>query len=124
MYCWNCGVKSPDNATFCTGCGASLAGQQAPAQQTHHKQDPIGLLVPINLSPLAVIAGYLGLFSVLLIPAPFALLAGILAYRDINNNPKYGGKFRAIFGIVMGTLGSLGLAMVLLSVLGESMGRQ
>ncbi|MCI0703701.1 MAG: hypothetical protein L0241_21705, partial [Planctomycetia bacterium] len=42
--------------------------------------DPaLKMVVPLNTSALAIVAGYLGLISVLCFPAPFALLFGILA---------------------------------------------
>jgi len=66
---------------------------------------------------LAIIAGYLGLFAVLFFPAPFALLLGILAIRDIKRNPKKHGTGRAIFGVVMGGLFTLGLIAILLIAL-------
>ncbi|MDX2132397.1 MAG: GYF domain-containing protein [Planctomycetota bacterium] len=78
--------------------------------------DPgIAMLVPVGRSAYAIIAGYLGLFSVLLLPAPFALLSGILALRDIKKHPEKRGKGRAIFGIVMGVLGTGLLAFVVIS---------
>jgi uncharacterized RDD family membrane protein YckC len=55
-------------------------------------------------APLAIAAGYLGLCSVIVIPAPFALVVGILALRQLRAHPELGGKAGAIFGIVMGTL--------------------
>ena len=64
-------------------------------------------LLPVGRSGWAIAAGYLALFSVLLVPAPFALLTGILAIRDIRRNPKKHGMGRAVFGIVMGSLGTI-----------------
>ena len=61
-------------------------------------------VIPINTSGLAIVAGYVGLISVLCLPAPFALLLGILALRHLKKNPKLHGKGRAIFAIVMGGL--------------------
>jgi Domain of unknown function (DUF4190) len=68
------------------------------------------MLLPVGRSIWAIVAGYLGLISVLLVPAPFALLTGILAIRAMRRNPKLHGMGRAIFGIVMGSLGTIGLA--------------
>ena len=45
----------------------------------------------------------------LLVPGPFAVLTGILAIRDMRRNPKLHGMGRAIFGLVMGSLGTVGL---------------
>ncbi len=80
------------------------------------------LVLPIGVSGWAMAAGYLGLFSVLLVPAPFSLAAGILALRDIKANPKKHGKGRAIFGIVMGTLGVLAMIAILIAVVSQRRG--
>jgi hypothetical protein len=75
------------------------------------------VLVPVNTSGLAIVAGYLGLVSVLCFPAPFALVFGILALRHLKRHPDQDGKGRAIFGIVMGALFSLPLPFVLIGML-------
>jgi hypothetical protein len=62
------------------------------------------MIVPVGRSGCAIASGYLGLISVLIIPAPFAILTGILAIREIRRDPKKHGMGRAIFGIAMGTL--------------------
>ncbi len=77
----------------------------------------IRLLLPVGRSVWAIAAGYLALFSVLLIFAPPALICGIVAISDIRKsklgpNPKHG-MGRAIFGIVMGSLGTIALLFVL-----------
>jgi len=81
----------------------------------------VRMLLPVGRSGYAITAGYLALFSVLIVPAPFALLFGILAVCDIRKSrslphPKHG-MGRALFGIVMGALGSVVLALGLLSAL-------
>lgn len=77
-------------------------------------------LAPTNRSGWAIAAGYLGLFAVLMLPAPFALAAGILGLREIGRTPGLGGKGRAIFGIAMGGLFSALLFVVLfVSLLGR-----
>jgi uncharacterized membrane protein YhaH (DUF805 family) len=70
-------------------------------------------IYPVGRSGWAIAAGYLALFSVLLFPAPFALFCGLMALKDISRNPKKLGKPRAIFGIVMGVLGTLVLLLIL-----------
>jgi hypothetical protein len=40
MYCPNCGQEYQDDATVCTGCGATLAA--APALETDEPVDPDG----------------------------------------------------------------------------------
>ncbi len=73
-------------------------------------------VVPMNTSALAILAGYVGLVSVLCVPAPFALLLGILALQHLKKNPKLDGKGRAIFAIVMGALFSIPLVIGLVSI--------
>ncbi len=80
------------------------------------------LLLPVGRSGLAIAAGYLGLFSFVILPAPICLVVSIMAIRDIRRSrhsgrPKYG-MGRAVFGLVMGVLGTLlllgGLAVSLM----------
>lgn len=70
-------------------------------------------VLPVGRSPLAIAAGYAGLFSVLLFPGPIALLLGILALRDCRKHPERLGRGRAWFGVVMGGIGT---AFVLLFI--------
>jgi hypothetical protein len=67
------------------------------------------MVIPVGRSAWAVLAGYLGLFSVLLFPAPFAVLTGLLAIRELRRQPSKHGMGRAIFGIICGSL-VMGLA--------------
>ena len=71
------------------------------------------MLFPVGRSGWAIASGYLGLISVLCLPSPLALITGILAIREMNRNPKKHGMGRAIFGIVMGTIGTICLLFVL-----------
>ena len=72
------------------------------------------MLLPVDRSGFAIIAGYLGLLSVLVIFAPFALLFGILGIWDINKNEHKHGMGRAVFGTVMGALFTVLLVFMLL----------
>src|SRR5262245_18089341 len=65
---------------------------------------------PAARSSLAVAAGYLGLASLLLIPGPIAFFVGIIALIQLEWNPRLRGQVPAIFGTLMGGVGSLGLA--------------
>lgn len=77
-------------------------------------EDPaVRLLLPVGRSGWAIAAGYLGLFSVLLVFAPFAIVCGVLAIFDLKKNPKKCGMGRAVFGIVMGVLGTVALLAIL-----------
>ena len=77
-----------------------------PAPERIEDNAGLRLLLPLGLSGKAIAAGYLGLVSVLAIPAPAALILGIFALRDIARSrkkpPRKYGMGRAIFGIVMG----------------------
>ena len=80
----------------------------APPPLPQRMEDSAGmrLLLPVGTSGLAIAAGYVGSVSVLVVPAPLALLLGIFAIRSIRKSrrtphPKHG-MGRAIFGIVVG----------------------
>lgn len=74
-------------------------------------------LVPVGRSDMAIIAGYVGLFAVIGIGAPFAILFGILALRDIKRKPELGGRGRAIFAIVMGVVFTVLYGAMIISAL-------
>ena len=79
-----------------------------PPLPTRMGDDPgMRMLLPVGRSWLAILAGYVGLFAILVIPAPFALLLGILAIRHIRRNPGKHGMGRAVFAVVMGGLFTL-----------------
>lgn len=78
--------------------------QPYPPQQELGDDPMMRRIMPVGISGWAIASGYLGLVSVLLIPAPFAIITGILAIRAIRRNPRLHGMGRATFGIVMGTL--------------------
>lgn len=77
--------------------------------------DGLQFVIPINTSGLAIAAGYVGLISVLCLPAPLALILGILALRQLKKNPKMHGHARAIFAIAMGTIFTL-IPLVFLAI--------
>ena len=79
------------------------------------------MLIPVGRSGWAIAAGYLGLFGLVLIPAPLALVVSLIAIRDINRSrltakPKRG-MGRAIFGLIVGVLGTIALLLILLNAL-------
>ncbi len=95
---------------------------QAPQYQNDMGDDAgMRMLLPVGRSMYAIAAGYLGLVSVIPIFAPFALLLGVLAVKDINRSktsphPKHG-MGRAVFGIVMGTLGTVALFVLVMPLI-------
>ena len=68
------------------------------------------MLLPVGRSGWAIAAGYLGLFSLVVVPAPLALVISIIAILHIrksksSEHPKHG-MGRAIFGLIMGIAGT------------------
>jgi len=79
------------------------------------------ILLPVGRSGWAIVAGYLGLFAMLVVPAPLALIVSIVAIRDIRRSrslphPKHG-MGRAVFGLITGVLGTLLLLAILIGSL-------
>ena len=72
------------------------------------------MLMPVGRSPWAIVAGYLGLLSPLLIFAPFALIVSIMAMRDIKRRNTHG-MGRAVFGLIMGGLFSIVLCLAVVA---------
>lgn len=81
--------------------------------------DPaLRMVVPIGVTPWAILSGYLGLLAFLGgLTGPFAVLTGILALRAIRKNPQLGGSVRAWVGIALGTLGTLMFLLILVVLL-------
>ena len=71
------------------------------------QQAGMRMLLPVGRSGWAIAAGYLGLFSFIILPAPLALIISIIALLDIKKHSGRHGMGRAIFGLIMGILGSL-----------------
>jgi|GEM_PF-1329407 len=83
----------------------------------------MAMILPVGRSGWAIAAGYLALISILIIPAPLALITGIVGMIEIRRNPKKRGMGRAIFGIVMGSLGTAFLLFILTMVAIEQLVR-
>jgi hypothetical protein len=75
----------------------------------------LALVVPVGRSGWAIAAGYFGLLSILILPAPLAIWFGVLAIRDIKKNPEKLGIVRAWFGILAGSFAILLLVIGVLS---------
>jgi hypothetical protein len=68
-------------------------------------------VLPVGRTRWAIVAGYAGLFSILLVPAPAALAAGVYALTDLRKHPGAYGRGRAWFAVAMGSLGTAGLVI-------------
>ncbi len=120
VICQACSTANLETATRCAKCGGEVWPweRSAPERTSAAAQNPaLRMLVPIGRSWLAILAGYLGLFSLLLVPAPFAIVAGVAALRELKRNPALYGKGRAWFGIVAGSVGTLVLGIVIVRAL-------
>lgn len=89
------------------------AGPRTDPQRDIGQDAGVRMLIPVGRSGWAIASGYLGLFSVLILFAPFALLTGILALRDMKKHPEKHGAGRAWFGIIMGTIFTLVLLVAI-----------
>jgi hypothetical protein len=90
-----------------------------PGGQQRLGDDPaLRMVIPVGQSPLAIISGYLGLFSLALCPlGPIAVLLGVLAIRQIRREEHTHGTYRAVIGIVLGGLATLGLIVAIVAVI-------
>jgi hypothetical protein len=80
--------------------------------EAEYEEFTLPYILPVGRSGWAIAAGYLGLFSLLpFLGAVFgilAVIAALLAERDIKRNPGQRGRVRAIFGLVLGSLSLIG----------------
>jgi Domain of unknown function (DUF4190) len=118
VTCPDCGNAVSDAAPSCPQCGrpgqVSTPLPLPVAAPQSIGQDPVmRMILPVGRSGWAIAAGYLGLFAVTLLPAPLALLFGIIAIVDIRRHPDRHGMGRAIFGIVMGLIFTAFLVMII-----------
>lgn len=77
-------------------------------------QKALEMIVPINRSKWAIIAGYVALFNFpFVITAPFAILFAILGLREIAKKPGLKGKGRCWFAIIYSIVVMGGLALII-----------
>lgn len=87
--------------------------------QPPRMEDSAGLrlLLPVGRSGWAIAAGYAGLFALVIVPAPLALVLSLAAIWDIRLSRARGitkyGLGRAIFGLIAGLLGTAVLVMLI-----------
>lgn len=118
MYCQSCGIEYKPGDRFCSSCGGARLVQE---KQLDQIEEELHLVIPMGTPISAVIAGYLGLFSVLVLPAPFAFGMGIVGLRQIKKSGKRYGKVRCWVGIILGGLVTLLIGgMLIYSVIIEA----
>ena len=112
---WAEGLPAWEPLGYRLGLAMPQAGPASPPLEANLG---MRMLLPVGRSMWAIAAGYLGLFSLLMFPAPFAVIVSMIAIVDIRKSehsprgPKYG-MGRAIFGLVAGLAGSVGLLFFL-----------
>lgn len=115
MYCPSCGTMQPSAAAECGACGVRLPRPKGATQQ--QSTELMGHFLPVNVSVWGVFAGYLGLFSLFIIPAPFAILCSVMTLRDLKKNPRHYGMLRAVVGFIGGGIGLIFGGLLLYSIL-------
>ncbi|MBC7581447.1 hypothetical protein H7097_01085 [Aeromicrobium sp.] len=95
------------------GQQVQLDAQSQPLQQIPPQGDHgLHYIIPLNTSGVAIAAGYVALFSILIIPAPIAIILGVLGLREVKKHPGLHGKFRSLFAIAAGGTVSLFVAVL------------
>jgi hypothetical protein len=116
MYCPQCGAANDNAAANCASCGASL-GVPAPGPVSLDDDAGMRMLLPVGRSGWAIAAGYAGLFAFIPFFAPIALVLGIIAIVHLKRYPELHGMGRAVFGLVIGILGTLLLTLGLVGMI-------
>jgi hypothetical protein len=75
------------------------------------------MLLPVNRLPLAIAAGYLGIFSLLVFPGPIALFVSVIALQQLKAKPGVAGAGRAWFGLIAGAVATVVLIIIILNSL-------
>lgn len=94
---------------------APLTAEQRRMQVSQASDEDPGALkyvVPIHATGASIVAGYLGLFSLIPGAGIFAIGAGLIALRGLKKQPGKAGKGRAMFAIIFGGLSLVGYGLI------------
>jgi len=106
MFCPKCGAPNDNKNVRCVKCGQALQAVRIVTRDRDDHSAGMRMLMPVGRSGWAIAAGYAGLFGLTVILAPIALVLGIVAMFDLKKNPKKHGWGRAVFGALIGLLGT------------------
>ena len=104
MFCSQCGEKNPDDARFCSKCGAALAAAEAPAPAAAPAPPPSAVARGTRTNGMSIAALILGILGIISF-WPLSILAiifGAIGISQINKDPSLKGKGMAVAGLVMG----------------------
>lgn len=87
-------ARSPTRFIAALGASGSSAAAWRRNEPDEAESPGMRMLLPIGRSGWAIASGYLGLISIMMIPAPLAVFTGIMAIREIKRNPKKHGMGR------------------------------
>ncbi len=113
INCPECNNAISNAAVACPYCGKPI--------ETQEKGDATGGIIPYK-NPPALIAYYLGLFSLIpclgLLLAPAAIILGIIGLKKKNKCPVIKGGIHAWIGIICGFIfGSLWLLLLIFGLI-------
>jgi uncharacterized membrane protein YvbJ len=107
MFCPQCGEKNPDDAKFCSKCGAALT---AKAEKAPSRRAAPAATGETRTSGMAIAALVMGILSFVVF-GPLAVLAiifGVIGLNQTGKDPTLKGKGMAVAGLVMGIIGVAG----------------
>ena len=109
--CLFCGERILAGARKCRYCGEYLDPELRDARAEISAFDR--LFAPFGRPASAIVAGYLGLFSVLPFFGILAIIVSLIAFRTLKQHPQLRGRGRAWFGLVMGIIMTLAYAIAI-----------
>jgi hypothetical protein len=110
MFCPQCGMENPQEATACSNCGSSLQMPSTDAPQPAYVQAP----PTSNMALVSLIMGILGWVALPIIGSVLAVVFGHAALGGIDRSEgQAGGRGMAQIGLI---LGYVALALWVLSI--------